>query len=64
MRIPISEEQLGLWYPIGKGYYFVPEYSPSYKYYENKYRYSTFKEFKKELPFIIRGNEFRSKIKI
>lgn len=51
MRIPISETELGYFYPIGKGYYFTQNCF-EYCYPRGKgYRLGTFKEFKKLYPY-------------
>jgi len=51
MRIPISESELGYWYPIGNGYYFIQDCF-EYCYARGRgHRLTTFAEFKKALPY-------------
>lgn len=76
MRIPVSESEVGLLYPIGNGFYFISMsetffevfYEKSYEktggIYEHKnMRKMTFEEFKKQYPYQINSIKFRSKVK-
>jgi hypothetical protein len=51
MRIPLGEEEMGCWYPIGDDYYiFVPDYLEHYSKRYLQFRRSTFREFKEQHP--------------
>jgi hypothetical protein len=55
MRIPLGEDEQGYWYPLGKGYYFMPCYN--HEWWERAhYRKSTFAEFKEFYPIQIGWN--------
>lgn len=68
MRIPIAESEIGIWYPIGDYYHFVSVESTWFENNGNsrydQYRQSTYAEFKKEFPHIVRGTGCRSRKKL
>ena len=57
MRIPIAESEIGVWYPMKDGYYFVSEITSHYEFFIKWYtdykclRRTTFEDFKKELTY-------------
>lgn len=69
MRIPIGEEEVGVWYPIGDDYYFISKEATHYKnnlegrnsiYGKRGLRESTFHEFKEEFPYTVYSNGSKS----
>lgn len=59
MRIPLGEDEIGYWYPIGKNYYFIPIYNKEW-WERSHYRKGTFKEFKEFFPIQV-GWDSRSR---
>lgn len=68
MRLPISEEELGLWYQLDRySAFFYPINGSYYINHEHKYNkvsiiITSFKEFKKTYPILIYNNFFRKDI--